>query len=220
MPKIINKKYIKDYVKNNLQYLTKDSLISIAKKYDVKIKTSDYKDNIAKAITKAKNIDYWEIYTTYKKYEFGLYPTQLEELLDIDKKQRKKIENDLVKVAYYRENKTDWGKVDVPFYDLESLYKLDVAKLEEWKEKNKRKKATPKQLEALEKARKKAKLSLTCGICGHETSKKYIQNRICNNCREYYTEVELINSSIEEVIDIKMNSDKYIIAHFETTGLN
>lgn len=220
MPKVINKKYIKDFVKSNLQYLTKDSLISIAQKYDVKIKTSDYKDNIAKIITETKGVDYWEIYTTYKKYEFGLYPTQLEELLNIDKKQRKKIENDLVKIAYYKESKADWGKVNVPFYDLESLYKLDISKLEEWKEKHKSKKATPKQIEALEKAREKAKLSLTCGICGHETSKKYIYNRICDNCRGYYSEVELINSYIEDRNNIKEQPNKYVIAHFETSGLS
>ena len=220
MTKIVNKKYIKDFVKNNIQYLTKNNLIDIAKKYNIPIKISDYKDNIAKAITDAKGVDYWDIYTTYKGYAFGLYPKELEQLLDIDKKQRKKLENDLVKVAYHQESKADWGKVNVPYYDLESLYTLDKSKLDEWKERNKSKKATPKQLEALSKAREEARLRLTCGICGHQTSKKYITNRVCDNCRESIQEDIERESFIECLNTIKKEPGKYIIAHFETTGLS
>lgn len=220
MAKVINKKYIKDFVKANLQYLPKNYLIDIAKKYDIKIKKSDYKENIAEIIEQAKGLDYWDIYKTYKNYYFGLYPSELENLLGIDKKQRKKIEGNLVKVAYYKETKADWGKINIPFYDLESLYKLDKAKLDEWKEKHKTKKATPKQLESLEKAREKVKLNLTCGICGHEVSKKYIQNRICASCRESIQEDIERESYINDLRYIKSEKDRYIIAHFETTGLS
>lgn len=220
MAKVINKKYIKDFVKSNLQYIPKSDLIDIAKKYDVKIKKSDFKENIAVIIEKTKGIDYWDIYKTYKNYNFGLYPTDLENLLGIDKKQRKKIEGNLVKVAYYRESKAGWGKINVPYYDLESLYKLDISKLDEWKEKHKTKEATPKQLEALEKAREKARLKLTCGICGHETTKRNIYNRICDSCREWIEESITRENYIDTLRCMKDNSNNYIIAHFETTGLS
>lgn len=220
MAKVINKKYIKDFTKANIQYLTKDALVSIAKKQDIKIKVSDYKDNIAKAISDTKGVDYWDIYQEYKNRAFGLYPTDLENLLGIDKKQRKKLEGKLIKVAYYQEGKADWGKINTPFYDLETLYKLDVEVLEEWKEKHKSKAATPKQLEALEKAREKAKLNLTCGICNHEYSKKYINNRICDNCRESILEDIEREKYIKELKAINLKKDKYVVAHFETSGLN
>ena len=219
MAKVINKKYIKDFTKSKLQYLTKDSLIDIARKQDIKIKISDYKDNIAKAILDAKCVDYWSIYQDYKKYAFGLHPADLERLLNIDKKQRKKLEGKLIKVAYYQESSTDWGKIQTPYYDLESLYKLNNDVLDEWKEKHKSRAATPKQLEALEKAREKAKLNLTCGICNRETSKKFIRDRICDNCRNSIEEDIERESFIDILRGIKSNKDEYVVAHFETTGL-
>ena len=169
--KVINKKYIKDFVKNNLWHLPKDKLMEIAKTYNVEFKYSMCKDDIISKIQKSKGIDYWAIYQENKKYAFGIFPSILEDLLDIDTKQRKKLDESIVAVAYYSEGKTSWGKVQTPAYSLESLYKLDKDTLEKWKAKHVTRKPTAKQLEALEKARMKAKENLTCLICGHEVSK-------------------------------------------------
>lgn len=218
--KVITKKYIKDFVKNNLWHLSKDKLIEIAKTYNVEFKHSMYKDVIIANIQKTKGVDYWAIYQENKKYAFGIFPSALENLLDIDNKQRKKLDKSIVEIAYYSEQKTSWGKVQTPAYSLESLYKLNKDTLEVWKSKHITRKATAKQLEALEKARLKAKENLTCLSCNREFPKSHIKHRICINCVDKFIEYENINNERYIIRDILAHKSHYLVAHFETSNLS
>ena len=217
--KVITKKYIKDFVKNNLWHLSKDKLIEIAKTYNVEFKHSMYKDVIIANIQKTKGVDYWAIYQENKKYAFGIFPSALEDLLAIDNKQRKKLDKSMVEIAYYSEQKTSWGKVQTPAYSLESLYQLNKDTLEVWKSKHITRKATAKQLEALEKARLKAKENLTCLGCNRQIPKSHIKHRICDDCYEDFLKYEQINTERSKIRNILQNKSNYLVAHFETSDL-
>lgn len=219
--KVINKQYIKNFVYNRLLELDKYTLAAIAKKYNLEYKTKMSKDEIVDLIRKSKGIDYWDIYITNKRYAFGLHPSGLEELLNIDKKQRTKlVKNNIIKIAYTKETKTSFGRIDVPMYDLECLYKIKKTDMDAYIEKYKSRQATKKQLDALKKARAKAEENITCVVCGNKWSKAFLsKDRICPSCRESIEEDIAFNAVIDEINAIRENKNDYLIMHCETSGL-
>lgn len=100
MSKIINKKFIKDYTKENLYYISKEKLMEILYDNNVEFKKKDSKDTLITLIEKNK-IDMWDIYQKVKNNRLGVHPSKIEEMLGINKKLRLKMVKDgLLKVAY------------------------------------------------------------------------------------------------------------------------
>lgn len=219
--KLIDKKFIKNYVKNSLDYLSKDDILQIYKKYEIgPVKTSLSKDEMIRAIKKSK-VDYWSIYQDCKTYAFGISAYELYELLSIDKKIKDKmLKDNLLAVAYTREVKTQFKKwINAPYFLLEDLYKIDKNFFEEWK--SKIKPATAKQLAALEKARETAIKNRTCTKCGNIVgSKDKLKDGKCFYCIKI--EEEEIHAEIirEDFKYFLKNKDKFIILDTETTGLD
>lgn len=199
MARVISKAQIKKHVRDNIWRLRKDDLLKILIDKGIDIKQSAAKETIMKAIFDNK-IDLLTIYNSYKNRAFGLYPRDLENLLDIDKKLRlKMVKQNLLDVAYTKDERAYGTYLTIPFYSLESLNKLDSKQFEEWKIKND-KKASSKQLMALEKAREKSK-----------------ENRIKKE-QEEIEKRQLIRSELFR--EILKNKDDYVILDVETTGLD
>ena len=220
--KVINKKFIKDYVENRLWQLDKPSLINICEKYDIPIKKSALKDDIIQLIRDTKGIDYFGIYTNYNHRCFALSSVALEELIGIDKTIRKKMQKKgILEVAYYEDCKINRVKIQAPMYSLESLYKMKQEELEQYKEKFKKREITEKQLVALEKARETAIKNRTCTKCGNILgSKDKLKDGKCFYCIKI--EEEEIHAEIirEDFKYFLKNKDKFIILDTETTGLD
>lgn len=213
--KVINKKFIKDYVENKLWQLDKPSLINICEKYDIPIKKSALKDDIIQLIRDTKGIDYFGIYTNYNHRCFALSSVALEELIGIDKTIRKKMQKKgILEVAYYEDYKINRVKIQAPMYSLESLYKMKQEELEQYKEKFKKREITEKQLAALEKAREAAIKNKTCISCGLVMSnKKDLTDGKCYEC----IHADKVRETYKDIIK---NKEQYVILDTETTGLS
>lgn len=218
--KLINKKFIKNYVKNSLDYLEKREILEIYKKYNLgPIKSSLSKYEMIDEIEKSK-IDFWEVYKDYKHRAFGISAYELYELLNIDKKIKDKmLKDNLLAIAYTRKVKTKFKQwIDAPYFLLEDLYKIDKDFFSEWK--SKIKPATPKQLAALEKARETAIQNRTCIKCQDIlSSKNKLIDGKCYRCIRIEEEEAHAETIREEFKYILQNKDKYIILDTETTGL-
>ncbi|WP_343009698.1 3'-5' exonuclease [Clostridium celatum] len=212
--KLIDKKFIKNYVKNSLDYLEKNDVLAIYKKYNIgPIKSNLTKYEMVNALEKSK-IDFWEVYQDYKHRAFGISAYELYNLLNIDKKIKDKmLKSNLLSVAYTRAVKTQFKKwIDAPYFLLEDLYKIDKDFFEEWK--SKIKPATPKQLAALEKAREAAIKNKTCISCGVVMgTKKDLTDGKCYEC----IHADKIRETYKDIIK---NKDQYVILDTETTGLS
>lgn len=211
--KLIDKKFIKDYVKNSLDNLSKDEVFNIYKKYEIgPVKSSLTKYEMIRAIKKSK-VNFWDIYQDCKTFAFGISAYELYELLSIDKKIKDKmIKENLLKVAYTKEVKTQFKKwINSPYFLLEDLYKIDKDYFEEFKLKIKP--ATSRQLAALEKARETAIKNRTCTKCGLIMSNK--NALIDGKCYECIH----ADKVRETYKDIMKNKEQYLILDTETTGL-
>lgn len=211
--KLIDKKFIKDYVKNSLDNLSKDEVFNIYKKYEIgPVKSSLTKYEMIRAIKKYK-VNFWDIYQDCKTFAFGISAYELYELLSIDKKIKDKmIKENLLKVAYTKEVKTQFKKwINSPYFLLEDLYKIDKDYFEEFKLKIKP--ATSRQLAALEKARETAIKNRTCTKCGLIMSNKNaLVDGKCYECIH-------ADKVRETYKDIMKNKEQYLILDTETTGL-
>lgn len=218
--KLIDKKFIKNYVKNSINYLEKRDVLEIYKKYNLgSIKSNLTKYDMVKAIEKSK-IDFWEVYQDYKHRAFGISAYELYQLLGIDKKIKDKmIKDNLLTIAYTREVKTQFKKwINAPYFLLEDLYKLDRNYFEEFK--SNIKPASEKQLAALEKARETAIQNRTCIKCQDIlSSKNKLTDGKCYRCIRIEEEEAHAETIREEFKYILQNKDKYIILDTETTGL-
>lgn len=215
MGKLITKNDMKKYIKENGVYLSRDYLKEKYKElYGEAAKASMKKADIWKAICKKAQV--MDIYEENKEENFGVSTFDLEAMLNIDKTQRKKLEKrDILKVAYYKTVKNSGGfSILVPCYDLAHLHTLDKEKFYDMAAKCVKKQATAKQLEALEKARKKSAESRICSHCGRSFPKKYLnEERLCKDCREHL-------GAIKEIKNLLDNKNRYVILDTETTGLS
>ena len=211
--KLIDKKFIKNHVKNSLDYLSKDDILHIYKKYEIgPVKSSLSKYEMVKDIEKSK-VDYWSIYQDCKTYAFGISAYELYELLSINKKIKDKmLKDNLLTIAYTRAVKTQFKKwINAPYFLLEDLYKIDRDFFEEWK--SKIKPASAKQLAALKKARETAIKNKTCISCSLiKSSKNDLIDGKCYECIH-------ADKVRETYKDIMKNKEKYVILDTETTGL-
>lgn len=234
--KVINKKYIKDYVFNNLWMLNKDDIQYLLKKYDVEYKTKETKSVLMDRLKGTKGVNYWDIYKEYQ-VTFSISLWDLQELLNIDSKMRKKLtDKGFLKVNRYEEKKANFGKYDAPFYDLETLYKMDISRLEELKEKFKPKKRTQKQIEGAVRAaetrarnkeeeykRKLEKVTkdTTCVICKEPTMDYNLINweGICTSCCREIQQEKDRKFAILKGKEIMKNKYNIAILDMETTNL-
>lgn len=235
--KVINKKYIKDYVYNNLWMLNKEDIQYLLRKNNIDFKSKETKNILIDRLKSNKKINFWEIYKEYQT-TFSISLWDLQELLNIDNKMRKKLtEKGFLKVNRWEEKKATFGKYDAPFYDLETLYKMDISKLEELKEKYKPKERTQKQKEGARKAaetraRKKEEeyqkklekvtLETTCVRCKVPMMDYNLLDweGICDYCNKELDFLRLENSVIYWAKKIIKNKDNYLILDAETTDLN
>lgn len=218
--KLVDKKFIKDYVKNNLDYVDKYTLLNIYKKYNL----GESKSSLTKAymleVIKSSKINLWDIYQDLKDEFFGISAYELYELLDIDKKIKDKmIKEGLLSVAYTREVKTRFKKyINAPYFLLEDLYKINKDDFEEFKLSIKP--ASAKQLAAIEKAREIAIKNRTCCTCkkvvGSKESLIDGECYVCSRVSSEKAQSDYIKCRFESILK---NKDKYIILDTETTGL-
>lgn len=219
--KLIDKRFIKKYIKDKLSYLDKYTLLEIYKKYNLgEVKSSLRKDDVLETIRNSK-IDLWEVYQDLKHEFFGISAYELYELLDIDKKIKDKmIKSNLLSVAYTREVKTRFKKyIDAPYFLLEDLYKINKDDFEQFK--SNIKPASEKQLAAIEKAREVSIKNRTCSTCkkvvGSKDSLYDGECYICSRITNEKAHSECVRYEFESILE---NKDKYIILDTETTGLS
>ncbi|MBP3906945.1 MAG: 3'-5' exonuclease [Peptostreptococcaceae bacterium] len=202
--------FLEEFVMEKIQYLNKDDLINLYSEED-RPKSSTLKDDLIKDVkVKFKPID---IYNKYKKWEFGLFPSDLEKILGIDKKIRTKMQKKgFIQVAYTREFRAYGRYLNTPFYYIEPLLKLTKEDVNKFITEN-IKSPTDKQLDAINKARETNIRNRTCSSCGFiESHKSMIINGICERCDKR-------KSTLQKFIDIWENKNDYVILDTETTGL-
>lgn len=213
--KLMSKNDIKKYVKEKGEdELLKDDLIEIyIGMYGEKPHRSANKSDIWKDI--CKKADFYQIYEKYKEDHFGMSIFDIEERFNIDKYQRKKLQKKgILEVAYTRIIKSSARyEMEIPYYSLDCLYKLDKEEFYKLAEANKKKEPTQKQLESLAKARESRK----CKACGYMVKKKSnLIDGLCSDCYELIDARERIKKEVKEIFD---NKEKYVILDTETTGL-
>lgn len=212
--KLITKNDMKKYIKENGVSLSRDYLKEKYKElYGEVPKASMKKADIWEAICKKAKV--MDIYEENKEENFGVSTFDLEAMLNIDKTQRKKLEKrDILKVAYYKTVRNSGGfSIDVPCYDLGHLHTLDKEKFYEIAAKCVKKQATAKQLEALEKARKKYNETINCLHCGRNFYKRDLNEEgLCKDCEKQLVVIKEIKSLLE-------TKNRYVILDTETTGL-
>lgn len=196
MGKLITKKSIIKIVKNELEYVSKDDLKHVLDTYKIKYNKNFDKSSLCNLIE--QEIPLWNVFMALKEKNFGIHPKQLEELLNINKTIRKKLEKEkIINISYYKSNRAYGKYINTPFYDLESLYNLTKEKLDKWINKNYRK-PSEKQKEGFKKA------SIT---------------REKNNEKKYM--IASLKNAIywREKFESLLN-DKYLILDTETTGID
>lgn len=201
---IISEEYIKSFTEENLWQLTKDDLEDLANSMNIEFKKSETKDSILSKIKNDDNYNLLDIYNRYKNWCFGLYPTRAQELLGIDNKTLKKLaKRDIIKIAYYRDQKLYGKHIDVPYYLLESLLisKEELNKAIEWY----CKKATEKQLAAITKVRETSLKNRTCIKCNNIVGKKSdLYDGKCRECisnENFFKHQEFVRFQYKEFID-------------------
>ena len=129
----MNKKLTKGEIKQKITDLIKDKLFVLGKKdiletlerLNIDINTEISKDDliahINNKISKKKTTIYYELYKDHKKY-FGIGPSTVEDLLNISKYERLKLQkHNRLPINYYFECKMRRNYVDVPMYDIEFM---------------------------------------------------------------------------------------------------
>lgn len=218
---IVNEEYIKSFTEKNLWQLSKDNLQSLATSMNIEFKKSETKDSLLSKIKNDDKFDLIYIYREFKNECFGLYPTEAQELLQIDNKTLKKLaKKDVLSIAYTRQQRLYGKYIDVPYYSLDSILTLSKEDLNDAIEKH-CKEASEKQLAAISKARETAIRNRTCEKCGSIVAKKSdLYEGKCNKC--IYEEEVLENRKIIEGVykNFLDNKDKYVILDTETTGVS
>lgn len=224
---LINEEYIREFTEKNLWQLDKTNVQSLATSLDIEFKKSDTKDNLLNKVKAHENFDLINVYNMFKKWCFGLYPSEAQEIMGVNNETLKKLaKKGVIQVAYTRKKRMYGKYVDIPYYMLEDLLKLSKEELDDTI-KEICKPASEKQLASIEKARATAKKNRTCSKCGKvETHKKYLDDKgWCRECR-YEEEIEVENylyekrrEEIEKYCRDFLESEKHVILDTETTGL-
>ncbi|MDK0983016.1 3'-5' exonuclease [Clostridium perfringens] len=186
------------WVYKNISLVKKEGLIKYLEYKNIPYKKSDGIKKLVEIIEE-NGYDSWEFYSIVKKYGLGLYPSELEKVLGINRTIRKKMEEKgIIKVAYYKENRSYGTIIKTPYYDLEHLNTLNEQYIKDWVSNNYRK-PTNKMIQ------------------GH---KKGVETRRKN---QKIKELKLIRNRCIELREIfnrfLKNKEKFLILDTETTGV-
>lgn len=217
MPKIFDENFLLSWINNNLWELTIRDISSLFPGENLKLTKQKLIDKVM-----ADNLNLIDIYHRFKDKCFGMYVSDVEKYLNINRKERLKMtKQEFLKVSYYKETRAYGKYLDVPYFDVAHLVNLTTEDIEDWKRKFS-KQPTQKQLEALSKARCAAIENRTCKDCRTDVGNKnkLDSDGLCQYCREI-KRLELIKKeTVKYFKDIYKNKDRYLILDTESTGLD
>ncbi len=131
--KMITKEWIRDYVKDNFKHITRENITTVLERHNVKVKKALKKDEMIKLINTNK-IDLFEF------IEFlGFTRKDLKDIFFATDKMIKKMQNTnfiKIKKTIRVEMPSAFGKVDMYLYDIETIYKITMAKYNKWLKEN------------------------------------------------------------------------------------
>lgn len=122
--------YIVEIVKADIKnHMKKEDLRKTLKTiFDIEFKKNATNDELAKAIIdncKNRKTYYLKIYEMWKYNYFGISLTHVEELFNINRYKRKQLEKYyLLSVAYEYETRAYGMYIDIPVYDVYSVFSL------------------------------------------------------------------------------------------------
>lgn len=186
------------WIYKNICLVKKEGLIQYLEYKNIPYKKS-YGIKKLVEIIEENGYDSWEFYSIVKKYGLGLYPSELEKVLGINRTIRKKMEEKgIIKVAYYKSSISYSSRTKIPYYDLEHLNTLTKEYIEDWIEK-KHRKPTNKMIDGHRKA--------------IETRKR---NQKIKELEIYYIKKK---ESFESFNRFLLNKEKFLLLDTESTGL-
>lgn len=122
MIKIITKKYIKDFVLDNLDILSKENIEKILSKKNVYFNEAWKKERLIELI-KINKFNMMEIYNEFKDECFGVNKFGVKKLLNIDDESFEyMIENEILTGTYSRVEE----EKNIMYYSLEQIYKMSI----------------------------------------------------------------------------------------------
>ena len=131
--KMITKEWIRDYVKDNCKHITRENITTVLERHNVKVKKALKKDEMIKLINTNK-IDLFEF------IEFlGFKRKDLKDIFFATDKMIKKMQDTnfiKIKKTIRVEMPSAFGKVDMYLYDIETIYKITMAKYNKWLKEN------------------------------------------------------------------------------------
>lgn len=131
--KMITKEWIRDYVKDNFKHITRENITTVLERHNVKVKKALKKDEMIKLINTNK-IDLFEF------IEFlGFKRKDLKDIFFATDKMIKKMQDTnfiKIKKTIRVEMPSAFGKVDMYLYDIETIYKITMAKYNKWLKEN------------------------------------------------------------------------------------
>ena len=131
--KMITKEWIRDYVKDNFKHITRENITTVLERHNVKVKKALKKDEMIKLINTNK-IDLFEF------IEFlGFTRKDLKDIFFATDKMIKKMQDTnfiKIKKTIRVEMPSAFGKVDMYLYDIETIYKITMAKYNKWLKEN------------------------------------------------------------------------------------
>jgi hypothetical protein len=130
---MITKEWIRDYVKDNFKHITRENITTVLERHNVKVKKALKKDEMIKLINTNK-IDLFEF------IEFlGFTRKDLKDIFFATDKMIKKMQDTnfiKIKKTIRVEMPSAFGKVDMYLYDIETIYKITMAKYNKWLKEN------------------------------------------------------------------------------------
>lgn len=131
--KMITKEWIRDYVKDNFNHITRENITTVLERHNIKVKKALKKDEMIKLINTNK-IDLFEF------IEFlGFTRKDLKDIFFATDKMIKKMQDTnfiKIKKTIRVEMPSAFGKVDMYLYDIETIYKITMAKYNKWLKEN------------------------------------------------------------------------------------
>ena len=131
--KMITKEWIRDYVKDNFKHITRENITTVLERHNVKVKKALKKNEMIKLINTNK-IDLFEF------IEFlGFTRKDLKDIFFATDKMIKKMQDTnfiKIKKTIRVEMPSAFGKVDMYLYDIETIYKITMAKYNKWLKEN------------------------------------------------------------------------------------
>lgn len=132
------------HIQDNIEYsdtytgINKEELFKLCQEKGLKVPPKKMvKSDIIKYLNE-NGVSWSEFYARWKHCTFGIHPTLVEKKFNLNKRQRKKMEESgFLRIAYKVKTKVFTNTyADVPYYDAERYYTLTMEDTEEWKVNN------------------------------------------------------------------------------------